>query len=107
MTYIVAPPDHTLPEAAARCSALPSKCKSFPFIFGNTSACCEAAAECALAVRAAHARPSCSQLERPLLMLWHVRSAFKQHVRQERVRRRVLQQRRLPPALGCVAEAVL
>ena len=67
----------------------------------------EAVAEHSLAVRAAHGRPSSSQLERSLLVLGHVMPAVNQHARQERVRSRVLQQRRLPPALGCVAEALL
>ncbi len=106
-TLLVAPSNHKLPEAAARCSALPCKRKPFPYIFGNTSANDEAAAECALAVRAAHGRPSCSQLESSLRVIGHVWSAFNQHVGQERVRGRVLQQRRLPPALGRVDEALL
>jgi hypothetical protein len=106
-TYSDASSQRVLAKAAARCSAIPCKRKPFLFIFGDTSANNVAAAECALAVRAAQGRPSCSQLERPLMIPGHALSAVKQHVRQERVRRRVLQQRRLPPALGRVAEAPL
>ena len=54
-------------------------------------------------MRAAQRRASCSQLKRALVVLAHAWSAVAQHVRQEGVRRRVLQQRRLPPALRRVA----
>jgi hypothetical protein len=91
---------HILPGAAARLSALPRKRKPSPDIFCNTSAGSEAAAESALAVRAARRRPATGKLKRSLLILRHVRSAFKHQARQERVRGRVLQQRRQPPALG-------
>ena len=96
----VALSNHKLPEAAARRSALPRKRKPSPHIFSNTSAVDEAAAESALAVRAAQRRPTTGKLKRSLLILRHVRSAFKQQGGQEGVRRRVLQQRGLPPALG-------
>ena len=56
-TVVVATPDRKLAEAAARCSALPCRRKPFHYILGNTIAQNVAAAECALAVRAAHARP--------------------------------------------------
>jgi hypothetical protein len=66
-----------------------------------------AAAECALAVRAAQRRASRSQLKRSLHVLGHAWSAVNQHIRQVRVRGRVLQQRRPPPALRRLAEALL
>jgi hypothetical protein len=97
---MVAPSNHKLPEAAARRSALPRKRKPSPHIFSNTSAVDEAVAESALAVRAAQRRPTTGKLKRSLLILRHVRSAFIQQAGQEGVRRRVLQQRGLPPALG-------
>ena len=96
----VALSNHKLPEAAARRSALPRKRKPSPDIFSNTSAEDEAAAESALAVRAAQRRPTTGKLKRSLRILRHVRSAFKQQAGRKRVRRRVLQQRGLPPALG-------
>ena len=51
-----------------------------------------------LAVRAAQRRPTTGKLKRSLLILRHVRSAFKQQARDKRVRGRVLQQRGLPPS---------
>jgi hypothetical protein len=96
----VASSNHKLPEAAAHRSALLRKRKPSLDIFNNTSAENEAAAKSALAVRAAQRRPATRKLKRSLLIPRHVRSAFKQQARQERVRRRVLQQRGLPPALG-------
>jgi hypothetical protein len=62
-TMVVAASNCILAEAAARCSALPGKRNPFPCILDNTGAYNEAAAECALAVRAAHGRSGCS--ERP------------------------------------------
>ncbi len=62
-TMVVAASNCILAEAASRCSALPGKRKPFPCILDNTGAFNEAAAECALAVRAAHGRSGCS--ERP------------------------------------------
>jgi hypothetical protein len=97
---IVARSERKLPEAAARRSALPRERKPSPDILSNTSAVDEAAAESALAVRAAQRRPATGKLKRSLLILRHVRSAVNQQARQERVRGRVLQQRRLPPAIG-------
>ena len=96
-----------LPKTAARLSTFPTKNKPFINILNSTTSYNhQAAAECALAVRAAHCRASCSQLERSLQIPEYVLPSFIKHVRQERVRRRVLQQRRLPPALGRVAEAL-
>jgi hypothetical protein len=97
---IVAHSHHKLPEAAARRSALPRKRKPSPDIFSNTSAFNEAAAESALAVRAAHRRPATVKLKRSLLIFWYVCSAVKQQAQGKCVRGRVLQQRGLPPALG-------
>jgi hypothetical protein len=58
-------------------------------------------------VRAAQRRASFGQLERSLRILGDARSAVSQHVREERVRGGVLRQRRLPPALRCVAVPLL
>jgi hypothetical protein len=58
----------------------------------------EAVAEHSLAVRAAHGRPSSSQLERSLLVLGHVMPAVNQHARQERVRSRGPRAAAAPPA---------
>jgi hypothetical protein len=106
-TKRVAESNHKVPKVAARRRALPSQRKPSRCIFRNTIACRVAAAECALAVRAAQRRPSRSQLKRSPQVLGHAWSAFKQHARQVRVRGRVLQQRRPPPALRRLAEALL
>jgi hypothetical protein len=58
-------------------------------------------------VRAAQCRASRSQLKPSLLVHGHACSAVNQHIRQVRVRGRVLQQRRPPPALRRLAEALL
>jgi hypothetical protein len=81
---------------------LPAAALSLPsvYILSNSSANNKAPAECALAVCVANGCPNCSQLERPLHNLGHVLYACNQHVQQQRVQGRVLQQRRLPPALG-------
>ncbi len=103
---VVSHSNHKLTKAAARRLALPSKRKPSRFVFGNSKA--EVAlAEYALAVRAAQRRSSRSQLKPSLLILDHPWSAIKQHIRQMRVRGPVLQQRRPPPALRRVAEALL
>ncbi len=52
-TSCVAPSNHILPKAAARRLALPSERKPSRYICANTIAQNVAAAECALAVRAA------------------------------------------------------
>ena len=60
-----AQPNHKLAEEAARRRALPCKRQPLRPIYSNTNACDETLTEHALAVRAAHRRPSRSQLERP------------------------------------------
>ncbi len=101
-----APFEHKLTEAAARrltllCKIEPSRC-----ILGNTGSINVAAAECALAVRAAQRRTSRSQLNPSLHVHGHAWSAL-HHARQVRVRGRVLQQCRPPPALARITEALL
>ena len=103
----VAPSNHILPKAAARRLALPSQRKPSRYILRSTVSPHVAAAECALAVRAAQRRASCSQLKRALVILGNAWSAVDQHVREKRVRRPVLQQRRLLPALRRVAVPLL
>jgi hypothetical protein len=105
--------NNKLPKAAARRLALTSQRKPSRIICGNTMSpngrCAEdvAAAECALAVRAAQRRTIRSKSKRSLPVLGHAWSAPNQHIRQVRVRGRVLQQRRPPPALRRLAEAPL
>jgi len=98
LTIIVPHSNYILPETAARSLALPSQRQSFPYVCSNTFAKEVAAAECALAVRAAQRRASFGQLERSLFILGNARSAVNQHVREKRVRGGVLRQRRLPRA---------
>ena len=93
-TIIVARSNYILPKAAARSLALPSQRQSFPYVCSNTVVKEVAAAECALAVRAAQRRASFGQLERSLHILGDTRSAVNQHVREKRVRGGVLRQRR-------------
>jgi hypothetical protein len=106
-TNIVAISNYKLPEAAARRLALPSQRKPSRCILGNTMAIQVEAAEYALAVRAAQRYPGRSQLKPSLHDLGHAWSAVNQHIRQVRVRGPVLQQRRPPPALRRLAEALL
>ncbi len=106
-TIIVATSNHNLPKAAARRLALPSKRKPSRFVLGNTKAKQVAEAEYTLAVRAAQRCASRSQLKRSLQVLGHACSALNQHIRKMRVRGPMLQQRRPPPALGRVDEALL
>jgi hypothetical protein len=79
----------------------------YRFVFSNTIASNVAAAECALAVRAAQRRPSSNKVKRSLKVPGHACSAFKQHARKMRERGAVLQQRHPPPALRLLAEALL
>jgi hypothetical protein len=106
-TIIVALSNNILPKAAARRLALPSKRKPSRFVFGNTIACNVAEAECTLAVRAAQRRASRRQLKRSIQAPGNAWSAVNQHMRKIRVRGRMMLQRRPPPALGRVAEALL
>ncbi len=107
LTSIVACSNRKLTEAAARSLALPSQRQSFPYVCSDTFAKEVAAAECALAVRAAQRRASFGQLERCLFILGDARSAVNQHVREKRVRGGVLRPRSLPSALRCVAVPLL
>jgi hypothetical protein len=59
-------------------------------------------AEDCLAVNTVQSRTSFSQLKRPLHVLGHGGSAVKQHIGQERVRGRVIQNRRVSPGLRCI-----
>ena len=106
-TNLVARSNHKLPKAAARRLALPSQRKPSRSVFGGTKAPNVAAAEQPLAVCAAQRRPGRSQLKRPVQVNGHACSAVNQHIRKMRVRGRVLQQRRPPPALRRLAEALL
>jgi hypothetical protein len=89
--------ERKLTAAAARRVALPPRC-----ILGNTGSTNVAEADCALAVREAQRRPSLGQLKLWLHVLGHTWSAL-HHARHVRV----LQQRRPPPALRQLAEALL
>ena len=93
-TIMGALPNRILPEAAAHSLALHSQRKSFPYVCSDTFAKDVAAAECALAVRAAQRRASFCQLERSLRILGDARSAVNQHVREKRVQRRRQRSRR-------------